>query len=199
MTGRDTDASTSSVPMKLEALVGGGTRIGLTQIDRRDPPHCGDIGLEIRADGTWWYQRSQIERPALVSLFASILRKDEDNKTYLVTPLEKILVSVADAPFLIVEMIVDGASTDPILRLRTNLDEWIAVGVDHPLRFVEQSPSGGLKPYVRVRGRLEALIARSVYLELVDLLDVSGDDGSYGLWSGGMRWKFDAAASTVAT
>ena len=156
-----------------------------------NPPYCGDIGLEIRSDGTWMYRGSSINRRPLVELFASVLRKDEDGKTYLVTPAEKVDVKVADAPFLAVEMQVEGKGEARNVSLRTNLNTWVKIGAAHPIRFVVQEPAGGLKPYVLVRGRLEALLVRAVYLDLVALA-TEGDAPTPGFWSGGRWWPLDA-------
>jgi hypothetical protein len=158
-------------------------------VEKWDPPYCGDIGMTIRRDGTWLYQGSPIGRIALVKLFASVLRKDDDGRTYLVTPAEKVDVAVEDAPFLAVEMAVAGAGRDQRLTFRTNLDDVVRVDADHPLRFATSGPDGGLKPYVLVRGRLEALATRAVYAELVELA-VGDDDGgdAVGVWSGGEWW-----------
>jgi hypothetical protein len=131
---------------------------GLPPVHLWDPPYCGDIGMRIARDGTWYYQNSPIGRPALVKLFASILRKDpgkDQDRHVLVTPVEKVAVEVEDAPFLAVQLVVE----DGKLNFRTN--------VDHPLRF-EPGPSDGIKPYVLVRGGLWALVARPVYYELVE-------------------------------
>jgi uncharacterized protein len=169
--------------------VGGKT---LPPVESWNPPHCGDIGLEILRNGTWHYQGSVIARPALVALFASVLRKDEDGATYLVTPVEKVLVRVCDAPFLAVEMQVEGAGRDQVIGLRTNLDDWVTVGPDHPLRFEAQSETGGLKPYVRVRGRLDALFTRALVLDLVALAEASSAEReALGVWSGGIRWALE--------
>jgi hypothetical protein len=149
-----------------------------------DPPYCGDIGLSISRDGRWHYQGSSIPRPALVKLFARVLRRDADGRTYLVTPAEKVDVTVADAPFLAVEMQASGSGRDQSLLFRTNVDDVVRCGADHPLRFVEGQPGGGLKPYVHVRGRLEALVARAIVYDLVELA-VEGPDGCLGLWSAG--------------
>ena len=170
----------------LEAIAKSVPGKGPAPVERWNPPYCGDIGLAIRADGSWTYQGSPIGRPALVALFASVLRKDADGRTYLVTPVEKIDVAVADAHFLAVEMVVEGVGEQQELRLRTTIDEWFSVGSSNPLRFVTQSPDGGLKPYVLVRGRLEALVARAIYLDLVAL---AVDDGTGpAIWSGGVRF-----------
>ena len=175
----------------LEALVrAAGEGAGVRPVEPWDPPYCGDIGMAIRRDGTWVYQNSPIGRAALVKLFASILRKDADGRTYLVTPVEKVDVDVEDAPFLAVEMAVDGSGDKQVLTFRTNVDDVVAVDAEHPLRFAEEKPSGGLKPYVLVRGRLEALVTRALYADLVELaVPRAGDVGALGVWSGGVWWE----------
>ena len=146
--------------------------------------------MAIRRDGTWVYQGSPIGRIALVKLFASILRRHEDGRIYLVTPAEKVDVAVEDAPFLAVEMAVTGEGAQRTITLRTNVDDVVTVGPDHPLRFATSEPDGGLKPYVLVRGRLEALCTRAVYAELVELAEPrEGDGDEVGVWSGGVWWR----------
>ena len=146
-----------------------------------NPPFCGDIDLKIARNGAWFYQGSVIARPALVKLFASILRKDED-RYVLVTPVEMVSVEVEDAPFIAGEMWTEQGEAEPVLVLRTNVDDEVRVGLDHPLRF-EAGPAGGLKPYVLVRGGLWALVSRSLALALVER-GVSRD-GMFGIESGG--------------
>ena len=182
---KNTDPVLTQVPAALDAIVRSARTKGPAPVEKWNPPYCGDIGLEIRSDGSWMYQGTPIARRALVDLFASVLRKDDDGRTYLVTPAEKVDVKVADAPFLAVEMTVSGDGEGQTISFRTNLDEWVAVGPGNPLRFEAQPPSGGLKPYVLVRGRLEALVVRAVYLELVAL---AGSDQAPGVWSGGVWW-----------
>lgn len=142
---------------------------GLPPVEKWDPPYRGDIGLAIKADGTWLYQGSIIQRPALARLFSRVLRRDDDGKHYLVTPVERVDVAVEDAPFLAVEMQVEGAEPHSELIFRTNVDDVVRCGGGNPLRFVEERGSGGLKPYVLVRGRLEALVTRAVCYDLVEL------------------------------
>ena len=156
-------------------------------VERWDPPYCGDIGLKICADGTWVYRDSPIRREGLIKLFASVLSKDVDGRTYLVTPAEKVDVEVEDAPFLAVEMEVHGSGTGQELIFRTNVDDIVRCGPEHPLRFSVQERSGGLKPYLHVRGRLEALVARALCYDLVALMvEVKrGGQPVPGLWSGG--------------
>lgn len=180
----------------LEALLrAAGPGQGPRPVERWDPPYCGDIGMAIRSDGTWTYRGSPIGRLALVKLFASILRKDADGRTYLVTPAEKVDVAVADAPFLAVEMAVASVGMAQSLTFRTNVDDVVSVDAEHPLRFDVQNPSGGLKPYVRVRGRLEALVTRALYADLVAL--AVEDQGTLGVWSGGLWWPLAAMDETA--
>ena len=162
---------------------------GARPVDKWNPPYCGDIGLKIRRDGQWLYQGSPIGRIAIVKLFASILRKDADGRTYLVTPAEKIGVEIEDAPFLAVEMAVEGSGREQLLTFRTNVDDVVAVDKDHPLRCERQEPGGGLKPYILVRGRLEALATRAVYAELVALAEPRDGGDKLGLWSGDLWWE----------
>jgi hypothetical protein len=164
-------------------------------VESWNPPYCGDIGMAIRADGVWMYQGSPIGRIALVKLFARVLRRDDDGKHYLVTPAEKVDVAVADAPFLAVEMAVEGEGAGRRLTFRTNVDDLVTVGPEHPLRFVEEHGSGGLKPYVLVRGRLEALVTRALYYDLVEMAEARQLDGRevLGLWSGGQWFPLEAS------
>jgi hypothetical protein len=153
-------------------------------VEQWDPPYCGDIGMRVRADGVWLYQGSPIGRIALVRLFAGVLRKDADGRHYLVTPREKVDVAVDDAPFLAVEMEVRGAGPAQTLVFRTNVDDIVEAGPARPLRFAVEPRSGGLKPYLLVRGRLEALVTRALYYDLVELA-VRVEGRGLGLWSGG--------------
>src|SRR5690242_1477551 len=128
----------------LEALTAGLPREnkGPPPVERWNPPFCGDIDMRIAADGTWFYQKTPIGRPALVKLFASVLKREGD-KHFLVTPVEKVGIVVDDAPFVAVEMRAEGG----VLNFRTNVDDWVACDRDHALRF-EPEKTGGLKPYL---------------------------------------------------
>jgi uncharacterized protein len=132
-----------------------------------NPPDCGDIDMRIAADGTWFYCGSPIGRAPLVQLFASIMRREGD-RYVLVTPVEKVGIKVDDAPFLAVEMRVESEADGPELTFRTNVEDLVTVDSEHPLRF-EPGASEGLKPYVRVRGDLWALVKRALFYDLVDL------------------------------
>ena len=169
----------------------------LPPVEKWDPPYCGDIGMRIRADGTWLYQNSPIGRIALVKLFSRILRKDADGRTYLVTPVEKVDVAVDDAPFLAVEMQVENRGPDQQLIFRTNVDDIVRCGPNHPLRFEQEPGSEGLKPYLLVRGRLEALLTRALYYDLVELLEPAPGEGEerLGVRSGGAFFPLQAGST----
>lgn len=155
----------------LEALISRAARAGkgAAPVDRWNPEFCGDLDMEIKADGTWFYMGTPIGRMPLVQLFSSVLRKDEDGNTYLVTPVEKVGIRVEDAHFLAVEMDVSGKGADQVLTFRTNVGDVVEAGPEHPLRFVDEDETGGLKPYLHVRGRLEALVARPVMYQLAEI------------------------------
>ncbi len=140
---------------------------GLPPVERWHPEYCGEIDMEIRRDGTWFYMGTPIGRAPLVRLFSTVLRKDEDGETYLVTPVERVRIRVEDAPFTAVELAVAGTGDDQVLTFRTNVGDVVEAGPDHRLRFVDEDETGGMKPYIHVRGRLEALVARPVMYELV--------------------------------
>lgn len=163
----------------LEALIAGaaGQGKGLPPVERWNPPFCGDIDMELRADGTWFYLGTPIGRPALVRLFSTVLRKDEDGRTYLVTPVEKVGIRVVDAAFTAVELHRDGEGEQQALTFRTNVGDVVECGPDHPLRFADEPETGGLKPYLHVRGRLEALATRAVMHELANIGEVIDRDG----------------------
>lgn len=169
---------------RLEELLREADARGAAPVEAWDPPYCGDIGLAIAGDGQWLYQGSVIPRREIVKLFARVLRRDADGRTYLVTPAEKVDVAVADAPFIAVEMQVQGRGTEQALLFRTNVDDVVRCDADHPLRFTIGAADGAFKPYVRIRGRLEALLSRALVYDLVELAD-EGPDGRPGLWSGG--------------
>jgi uncharacterized protein len=189
----------SSIRKSLEASMSvhtaaGARGRGLAPVEQWQPPYCGDIGLKIRTDGVWLYRDSPIQREALVRLFASVLRKDADGRTYLVTPAEKVDVAVGDAPFLAVGMRVRAAGRGQELIFTTNVGDIVACGPRHPLRFARQEPGGGCKPYVLVRGRLEALLTRALAFDLAELAVEEIRDGRplAGVWSGGVLFPVDA-------
>ncbi len=150
--------------------------------------------MRIAADGTWFYQKTPIGRPALVKLFASVLKREGD-KYFLVTPVEKVGIVVEDVPFLAVELAVAEAEQDVrrqvppgrVLRFRTNVDDWVDAGPGHALRFEPQAENGGLKPYLHVRRELWAKVTRALFYDLVELGEERVIDGKpmFGVVSGG--------------
>jgi hypothetical protein len=159
---------------------------GLPPVERWNPPFCGDIDMRIEADGTWYYQNTPIGRPALVKLFASVLKR-EGEKYVLVTPVEKVGLTVADAPFLAVELRTGQGGRGQVLGFRTNVDDFVEAGPGHPLRFEEDSATGGLKPYLHVRRGLWAKVTRSLFYDLVELGEERRVDGKdlFGVASNG--------------
>jgi hypothetical protein len=158
-----------------------------------NPPFCGDLDIRIATDGTWFYLETPIGRPALVKLFASVLRREGD-KYFIVTPVEKCGIVVDDAPFLAVELTVEQGGNGRVLHFRTNVDDWIACGADHPLRFEPEPETGGLKPYLHVRAGLWAKVTRTLLYDLVELGEERDLDGErmFGVVSAG---EFFAMAS----
>ena len=160
-----------------------------------NPPFCGDIDMRIATDGTWFYMGTPIGRPALVRLFASVLKR-EGEKYFLVTPVEKIGIKVDDAPFLAVEMKDEGG----VLNFRTNVEDWVACGPDHALRFEPETSSGGLKPYVHVRRELWAKVTRALFYDLVARGEERDVDGRamFGVVSAGAFFEMADASAVLS-
>jgi uncharacterized protein len=178
----DGEISAQNDPGQLAALISRAAsdtnnKSGLPPVDRWNPPFCGDIDMEIRADGTWFYMGTPIGRQPLVRLFSTVLRKDDDGKTYLVTPVEKVGIRVQDAPFLAVEMAVTGEGREQRLTFRTNLGDVAEAGSEHRLRFEIYGENHELKPYLHIRGNLEALVSRPVMYDLVERGETVDMDG----------------------
>ena len=152
---------------------------------------CGDFGIRIGRDGTWYYHGSPIGRKPLVKLFSTVLRKDDDGRYWLITPVEKGLIEVDDVPFVAVEMTADGKGADQRVTLRTNLDDYVVLGADHPLRVEEDPETGEPSPYVLVRDNLEARLARPVFYHLVDIGEERQIDGEtvFGVESSGRFFR----------
>ncbi len=173
---------------------------GLPPVGRWCPDFTGDLDMRIAADGSWHYQGSPIQRARMVRLFSTILRKDDDGRTYLVTPHEKYGIKVDDAPFTIVEMEVVDEGPHQSLILRSNVGDVCRAGPEHPLRFEKIDSEGAVKPYVLMRDRLEALVTRSIFYDLVELGTISsiGGEDWFGVWSGGFFWPMAPAAEVEA-
>jgi hypothetical protein len=191
-----------NAPMSLEQLIAAlksGAADGLANgprgaagnepppVESWNPAHCTDDGnMEILRDGVWRHEGARITRPAMVALFASILRKDADGETYLVTPVEKVRVRVEDAPFLAVRADRHGEGRDQTIIFTTNVGDVVVADADRPIRVVIDPETQEPRPYVLVRGRLEARILRAPFLDLVDWSQAEGEE--LILWSAGTRF-----------
>lgn len=182
MTTRGPDIK--ALAREAETATGG----GLPPIHEWNPKHCGDLPIHIRRDGVWLYRNSPIDRPRLVRLFSTILLRDAEGDFHLVTPVEKVRITVDDAPFLAVEMRAEGDGRDQILAFRTNVDDWTVAGPERPLH-VEYGDDGAPSPYVRVRDRLDARLTRAVFYELAN--QVVSHEGRDGVWSGSAFFPMD--------
>ncbi len=155
---------------------------GLPPVHLWNPPFCGDLDMRIARDGTWFYLGTPIGRPELVRLFSTILRRDGDDY-FLVTPVEKVGITVDDAPFVAVDFEAEGTGAAQTLRFETNVGDHVTASPDTPIRVTRDPETGEPSPYVLVRANLEALIDRKSFYRLVEIGD--RHDGWFGLWSGG--------------
>jgi len=183
----------------LDAIAGAAKRAGekgLPPVHLWNPPFCGDLDMRIASDGTWFYLKTPIGRPALVKLFASVLKREGD-RYFLVTPVEKCGIVVDDAPFLAVELKVEHGERGQVLSFRTNVEDWVACGPDHALRFEPEAETGGLKPYLHVRRDLWAKVTRALFYDLVELGEERDIDGErmFGVVSAGEFFVMAPAAS----
>lgn len=164
---------------------------GIPPVEKWNPPFCGDLNMRIARDGTWFYLGTPIGRHGLVKLFSSIIRKDGEDY-FLVTPVEKVGITVEDAPFVAIDFDRVGAD----LRFVTNVEDQVVAGPDHPIRVERDPQTGEPSPYVLIRRNLEALIDRKSFYRLVDLGEVApweGDDW-FGVWSSGVFFPIIPAA-----
>jgi hypothetical protein len=155
---------------------------GMPPVERWNPAYCGDSGMRIARDGSWYHQGEPIRRAGLVRLFSTILRKDEEG-FMLVTPAEKLSIAVEDAPFLAVLMAAHNDGESQRLTFTTNVGDEVTAGPEHCLRFAPDPRSGAPIPYLHVRRGLEARLARPVYYHLVER--AIAKDGNLGVWSDG--------------
>ena len=146
---------------------------GLPPVHLWNPPHCGQIDMRIARDGTWFYMGTPIGRPELVRLFSTILRKDDDEYV-LVSPVEKVGITVDDAPFVAVDFNRKGDG----LEFETNVGDRMVAGPDHPIRVERDAETGEPSPYVLVRANLEALIDRKSFYRLVEIGEHATHDGA---------------------
>ncbi|MGB0497558.1 MAG: DUF1285 domain-containing protein [Rubricella sp.] len=167
---------------------------GLPPVERWNPPFCGDIDMEIRADGTWFYQGTPIGRKRLVRLFSTILKREGDSY-FLVTPVEKVGIRVEDVPFVATDFEVAEEDGRPVLVFTTNVGDATAAGPGNPLRFTLDPETGEPTPYVHVRRGLEARIDRKSFYRLVERGETAEVDGEewFGLRSGGAFFPIQRA------
>ena len=140
-----------------------------------NPPFCGDLDMRIARDGTWFYLGTPIGRKELVKLFSSIIRKD-DGKYFLVTPVEKVGITVDDAPFVAIDFDLEDGEAGPQLRFTTHVEDEVVAGPEHPIRVERDAETGEPSPYILVRANLEALIDRKSFYRLVDIGEVTKID-----------------------
>ncbi|MDA1099077.1 MAG: DUF1285 domain-containing protein [Proteobacteria bacterium] len=169
----------------------------LPPVETWQPDFSGNMDMRIARDGTWFYLGSSIKRPKMVQLFASILRHDPDGTYYLVTPVEKFAITVDDAPFQAVAMDVHGQGRAQVLTFRTNVDDQVMAGPEHPLRVAIDPLTDEPSPYVHVRARLEALISRAIFYDLVELAVEEDRQGEtqFGIWSAGVFFPIGSPGS----
>ncbi len=186
MTDPSAPISGNALARLTEALGPDAKRKGPPPVERWNPAYCGEIDMRIAADGTWHYMGTPINRPALVKLLSTVLRKDPECYV-LVTPVERVGITVEDAPFLAVEMAVEGEGESRQIAFRTNVDDLVQVSPEHPLRF-ERDANGGVKPYVKVRGALWARVTRALALDLIAMGEEKDVEGvaTFGITASGI-------------
>ncbi|MDA7423751.1 DUF1285 domain-containing protein [Thalassococcus lentus] len=155
---------------------------GLPPVHKWNPPFCGDLDMRIARDGTWFYLGTPIGRFELVKLFSTILRRDGDDY-FLVTPVEKVGITVDDAPFVATDFEAEGTGQEQVLTFQTHVGDFSVASADHPIRVERDPDTGEPSPYVLVRANLEALIDRKSFYRIVEL--GTHHEGWFGLWSSG--------------
>ena len=155
-------------------------------VEKWNPDYCGDIDMRIASDGTWFYMGTPIGRPELVRLFSGVLKREGD-KHYLVTPVEKIGITVDDAPFFVTAVEAFSEGADATLIFHTMTGDRVVCGADHPLRVDVDDETGEPRPYVHVRGGMDGLLSRPVFYELVELAQPRVPGGrTLGIYSDGV-------------
>jgi len=154
----------------------------LPPVEKWNPDRCGHSGMRIARDGTWYHEGAPINRPAMVRLFSTVLRREPDGRHVLVTPVEKLDIEVESTAFRAVEMQVEGEDEAQTIALRLDSGDVVIAGPNHPLMIVDTAH--GPSPRIAVRHGLEAELARSLYYELAELALARGTDPP-GIWSGG--------------
>jgi hypothetical protein len=167
------------------------SRKGPAPVHLWDPPFCGDLDMRIARDGTWFYLGTPIGRKPLVKLFSSVLKR-EGGDYFLVTPVEKLGITVDDGPFVAIDFTIEGEGRDQKITFTTQVDEEVTAGPEHAIRLAHDPQTGEPSPYVMVRGGMEALIDRKSFYRLVGIAverDLGGE-AHLGVWSGGGYFAF---------
>ena len=159
---------------------------GLPPVDKWNPEFCGDLDMRIARDGTWFYLGTPIGRHELVKLFSTILKREGEDY-FLVTPVEKVGITVDDAPFVAVDFEPEGTGEAQSLIFETNVGDKVLAGPANPIRVVRDAETGEPSPYVLVRAKLEALIDRKSFYRLVER--GAHHEGWFGVWSDGAFFK----------
>jgi len=170
---------------------------GTRPVESWNPKLCGDIDIVIKSDGSWWHEGARIGRKGLIGLFASVLRKDEDGETYLVTPAEKLRITVERAHFVATRLDAEGEGKEARLFFTTDYGGTVEAGPDNPLRVETNPDTLEPSPFIGVRGRLEASLARPVFYELVDhAVEIDTPDGpQLGVYSKGLFFPLGPAGA----
>jgi len=182
-------ASPGSAARLAQAAAGATRGGGLPPVHLWNPPFCGDLDIRIARNGTWFYLGTPIGRAPLVRLFSTILKREGD-RFFLVTPVEKVGITVEDAPFVAVDAEVTGGGPDQVISFETNVGDRVTAGPGHAIRVLRDPATDEPAPYVHVRAGLEARIDRKTYYRLAEHGDTAQVDGAdwYGWWSGGVFW-----------
>lgn len=159
----------SDILAALAAKIGQEGNINFAPVERWSPAYCGELDIEIKANGDWFYMGTPIKRQKLIKLFTTVLWRDvETNQHYLITPVEKIKIKVADAAFIAVDILVDGTGADQSIAVQTNLAGQVVIGNEHKIRFAHQNNQ--FMAYVGIRYGLEAKLTRSLCYQLADYM-----------------------------
>lgn len=165
------------------------------QLDEKGVP-AQDFAMRIDVDGTWYHQGSPIKREGMVRLFASILTRLDNGEYWLVTPVERGRIEVEDVPFVVSSMVAEGGAQAQQISFVTNIGDVVPLDLEHPLIIRQGSRGDEPRPYILVRGGLEARLGRSVFYELADLAEID-EDGQAGIWSHGHFFSLLIEASAT--
>ncbi len=183
---------------RLSAIAESLSQDRLPPVEQWQPERASGIDIRIARDGSWFYRGTRIERQRMVRLFSTVLRAQEDGSVWLVTPQEKLRIVVEVAPFTAVLMDNTGTALKPTLEFTTNVGDRVRAGPEHPITVSYDAPDGQPTPLLLVRGRLQALISRAVFIELGTL--ACERDGALGVVSDGVFMPMsDPADSVVST